>query len=85
MGKLLYFQGSRFCLVFLWHFPEQNHGACFSCVCDTTVVLYRYRDCYTAQIQGGGVKLGNMEVESNQEGFFHYLLFYFQEGDVKFP
>lgn len=32
LGKLLYFQGSRFSLVFLWHFPEQSHGACFSCL-----------------------------------------------------
>lgn len=34
MGKLLYFQGSRFSLVFLWHFPELNLGAYFSCVFD---------------------------------------------------
>lgn len=34
MGKLLYFQGSRFSLVFLWHLSELNHEAYFSCVFD---------------------------------------------------
>lgn len=53
MRKLLYFQGSRVSLVFLWHFPEESHGACFSCVCDTTVVVLCYRDWYTVQSQGG--------------------------------
>lgn len=36
-----------------------------------------YRDASLSRFREGGVKLGNMEVESNQEGFIHYLLSFF--------
>lgn len=49
MEKLLYFQGSRFSLGFLWHFPEWSHEACFSWVGWSPC----YRDCYTVQTQEG--------------------------------
>lgn len=46
MGKLLYFQGSRFSLVFLWHFPELNLGLIFHVSLISVVVLcYRLLHC----------------------------------------
>lgn len=65
-------------ILFTALFPESRivstTGACFSCVCDATeiVILSRSRE--------RGVNLGNMEMESNQEGLFHYFVFYFQRG-----
>lgn len=66
-------------ILFTALFPEsrivsKTTEACFSCVCDATeiVILSRSRE--------RGVNLGNMEMESNQEGLFHYFVFYFQRG-----
>ena len=49
MEKLLYFQGSRFSLGFLWHFLNGVHEACFLWVGWSMC----YRDCYAVQAQEG--------------------------------
>lgn len=86
MRKLLYFQGSRVSLVFLWHFPEQSHGACFSCVCDTIVVVLCCRDCYTVQIQGGRSEVREHGERKEPGGTFSFTSYFtFKGGDVAIP
>lgn len=73
-GKLLYFQGSRFSPVFLWHFSELSHGLFFMCL-DTTVVVQCYRVCYPVQIEGGrGEVREHGDGRSTRRAFFSLLL-----------